>query len=280
MQPLILASSILARYTAPNIVKVREGWDLVVLRMMENKEAAVSRITRGVWSVLIACVFLAVAGGAACALGAREEVSVNDIGDFDQVSLEISGELILTQGDRESLAIEASPSDLSRIVTEVRLRALHIAKNRATQSPVGPVTYRLTMKNIAGLETHSSGSIRAGSIATDTLHIAIQSSGNITIDSLIARSLEVVISSSGECTLSGQVDRQAVRISSSGDYRAGKLASRETKIQVTSSGESTIRVTESLDALISSSGDIRYHGNPPRITSRITSSGHLIHMGD
>jgi len=206
-------------------------------------------------------------------------VSPQDIEGFTSISLEVNGQLLLVQGDMDSLAIEASPSDLSRIVAEVRAGTLHIAKNQATPSPVGPVTYRVTARIIKGLETHSSGTIRAKTIATDTLRIAIQSSGSITVDSLTASQLEVVISSSGNCTLAGQVDRQLIRISSSGGYQAGKLDSREAKIQVTSSGASTVRVAESLEALISSSGDIRYYGDPPRVTSRITSSGRLIRLG-
>ena len=239
-----------------------------------------SRNTIRVRHAVAACILLAVAAVPAHAWGGYEETATREIKGFDRVSLEVSGELILTQGDAETLDIQASPSALSRIVTEVRQRTLHISKDPATPPPAGPVTYRLTMKSVAGLETNSSGSIRAENIGADALRIAIHSSGGITVDSLLASSLDVEISSSGDCTLSGQVDRQTVRVSSSGTYRAGKLSSREARIQVTSSGESTVRVLEILDVLISSSGNVRYYGSPPRITSRITSSGRLMRLGD
>jgi hypothetical protein len=221
---------------------------------------------------MLACYLLPAA--AAFAQEARQ------VEGFDRVSLEINGELFLTQGDAESLEIEASPANLSRIVTQVRQGTLHISKNPATRDPVGRVTYWLTMKSVAGLETHSSGSIRAKDIASDSLRILISSSGGIRVDSLRARSLEVLISSSGNCTLSGEVDQQAVRISSSGAYRAGGLSSREARVQLTSSGEATIRVLETLDAHISSSGNVRYYGSPPRVASQLSSSGRLVRLGD
>jgi len=231
-----------------------------------------SRSTRTFWSPLIACILLA-----AVSASAQDR---RDVKGFDQVSLEINGELLLTQGDAESLEIQASPTDLSRIRTEVRQRILHISRDPAAPPPRGRVVYRLTMKSIAGLETHSSGSIRAGNIRAEALRIHISSSGGIRVDGLLARSLDVVISSSGDCTLSGQAESQSVRISSSGSYRAGKLSSREARVQVTSSGEATVRVEETLDALLSSSGGVRYYGDPPQVASRVTSSGRLVRLGD
>jgi carbon monoxide dehydrogenase subunit G len=174
--------------------------------------------------------------------------------------------------------IEASADDLSRISTGVVARTLRIAQVSPGRSPRGPVTYRLTMRSIAGLATSSSGSIHATTVETDTLRITISSSGSVIIDSLAARTVDVIISSSGDCTLSGTVDRQTVRISSSGEYRAADLASREASVQLTSSGEATLRVAERLEARISSSGDVRYRGNPPRVTTHTSSSGRVIKL--
>lgn len=156
--------------------------------------------------------------------------TVRDVRGFDHVELSIPGELILTQGDAESLEIEASAADLARITTGLFGGVLRIAQVNPGPGPRGPVTYRLTMKKIAGLATSSSGSIRAASVATDGLRVTISSSGSITIDRLTARTLDVSISSSGSLTVAGTADRQTVQLSSSGEYRAENLASRDASV--------------------------------------------------
>jgi hypothetical protein len=204
--------------------------------------------------------------------------SVRDVQNFDRVALSIRGELILTQGERESLTIEASAADLEVIATEVRGGTLQIGQAGSGPGPRGPVTYRLSMKRIAGLATSSSGNIQANSIEADSLSIAISSSGSVVIGRLAAKQLQVSISSSGSCTIGGTVDQQRVQLSSSGEYRAENLASRTASVGVSSSGSATIRVSESLDARISSSGSVRYRGNPPRVSANSSSSGRLIKL--
>jgi hypothetical protein len=233
---------------------------------------------RNVSRWLIACLLGAVCVSAAAFPPAETGSTVRTVRGFDRVELATRGELILTQGDGESLQIEASPSDLALITTVVRGTTLQIAAVNPGPGPRGPVTYRLAMKKIAGLATSSSGNIRAASIESDALRIISSSSGRIVIDRLTARTLDVKLSSSGSCTVEGTVDRQTIQLSSSGEYRAERLASREASVGVSSSGSATLRVSESLAARISSSGNVRYRGNPPNVTSNASSSGRLIKL--
>jgi hypothetical protein len=236
--------------------------------------------SRRLWvSIFIAIALLALAGFEAGAFGARERGSVRDVGGFDSVIFGTSGELIIMQGDQEALEIEAMASDLPNIVTEVRGTTLYIGREGPSFS-FRPPLFRLAMKTIAGLETHSSGKISAKDISTGSLRLQISSSGGISIDSLAANSLEVQISSSGSVSVAGAVEQQNIRLSSSGCYSAKNLASRTAKVNVSSSGSATLRVAESLEANITSSGSVRYYGNPPQVNGNVTSSGRLVRLGD
>jgi hypothetical protein len=215
------------------------------------------------------------------AFGGRETGSIRDVRGFDSVSFDTSGELIITQGDREALEIVARASDLPNIVTEVRGGTLFIGRQGSGLAfSFRPPIFRLTMKTIAGLETHSSGRITAGELRATSLRIQISSSGGIWIDSLAADSLDVQISSSGSLSVSGRVEQQTVRLSSSGSYSGGKLASETARVRVSSSGTATLRVSESLEASVTSSGGVRYYGNPPRVEANVTSSGRLVRLGE
>jgi len=228
-------------------------------------------------SWLLAVLLAAAVGIPAVAFPSAEIGSaVRDVKSFDRVELAMRGELVLTQGDTEALQIEASAEDLALISTVVRAGTLRIEQANPGSGPRGPVTYRLSMKRIAGLSTSSSGNIQSNSIETDSLRITISSSGSVILGRIGATSLDVTISSSGSCTIGGAVDRQHVQLSSSGDYRAENLSSRDASIQLSSSGSADVRVSESLEASISSSGSLRYRGNPPRVNAATSSSGRAI----
>lgn len=231
---------------------------------------------------VVRCAFVllvAVIGMPAAAFPAGETFgTVRDVHGFDKVEIGIQGEVILTQGTAESLEIAASAEDLARISTVVSMGTLRIAAVRPNDSPRGSITYKLTMKSVSGLATNSSGSISAESIEADGLALTIHSSGSITIGSLNARTLAVEITSSGAVTVAGTVERQTLRSSSSGEYRAENLASREATVNLSSSGRATIRVSERLTAKLSSSGDVRYRGNPSKVLADASSSGKLVKL--
>lgn len=204
--------------------------------------------------------------------------AVRDVRGFDKVELSVPGKLIVTQGATESLEIEASAADLARISTVVTMGTLRIAQVRPNDSPQGPITYRLTMKNIAGLSTNSSGSIEVARIDTSVLALTVHSSGSIAVGALSAKTLAVEISSSGNVTVAGTVERQSLKSSSSGEYRADDLASRVATCTLSSSGQATIRVADELVGTLSSSGDLRYRGNPAKVSASTSSSGVLVKL--
>lgn len=215
------------------------------------------------------------------ALGMREARSVREVGGFDSVRFGTSGELIITQGDREALEIVARADDLPNLVTEVSNGTLSIGREGAAPlfSLRAPV-FRLTMKTIRSLEAHSSGRISARDLRADSLRVRISSSGDVSIASLAASALEVVISSSGSLRVAGEVDRQDVLLSSSGSYSAADLVSKTARVRAVSSGSATLRVSDGLDATVSSSGDVRYFGSPQGVNGKVTSSGRLVKLGD
>jgi hypothetical protein len=231
-------------------------------------------------SIMFGIAFMAVFCFEASASGGQEGRSIREVQGFDGVSLETRGVLIVTQGDRETLEIEAPSSDLPEIVTEVRGGMLHIGRNEARHlfEFAAPV-FRLTMKNIAALEAHSSGRISAPAIRADSLRVLISSSGGVAIDSLNAGSLEVRVSSSGSFRAAGSVNLLDLVLSSSGDFAGGDLASGTATVRASSSGTATLRFRDSLRAEVTSSGDVRYYGSPERANGRVTSSGRLVRLG-
>jgi hypothetical protein len=217
------------------------------------------------------------------------------------VDLATMGTLHIEVGDRESLRVEAQDNLMEYLETEVRNGQLRIGtRNRVRLRSTRPIHYYLTVTGLDTIAISSSGDIEApdlqaerfsitiastgdlemGDLEADTLTVKTSSSGDVTMGKLNADTLEVNISSTGDLDIAGgEVKTQQVTITSSGRYTAQDLASEEADVRLTSSGSATIWVQDNLKASLSSSGDLRYRGDPT-VDATTTSSGDVTPIGE
>jgi hypothetical protein len=229
---------------------------------------------------------------------AQEERSVSD---FRGVELATIGTLHIEVGERESLRIEAEDNLLPYLKSEVRGETLTIEVQSGTNlRTTRPVHYYLTVVDLDSVTLSSSGDAEApdlesklftvrvsssgglhmGDLTCDTFRAVVSSSGDVSVGQLHGQRLEVELRSSGDLTIAGgEMERQEIQVSSSGSYTARDLESQEADVRLGSSGSATIWVRERLTAHLSSSGNLRYAGNP-RADVTTTSSGNVIHVGE
>ena len=60
----------------------------------------------------------------------------------------------------------------------------------------------------------------------------------------------------------GQVDDQIIALISAGNYEAENLMSATVDVEIADSGSATVRVSTTLNADITGSGSVFYHGSP------------------
>jgi hypothetical protein len=257
-------------------------------------------------TILLATIILATLVLSACGIGDGKTVrgsgnvveETRAVSGVSGVELATIGTLTIAVGDTESLRIEAEDNLMEYLETEVRL-SIETQDNIRLDAK-RPVNYYLTVTGLDTIEISSSGDIQApdleaerfsinisssgdlemGDLEADSLTVRISSSGDVTMGVLDANTLEVDISSSGNLTIaSGQVKTQNITISSSGNYTAQDLESDEAVVRFSSSGSATIWVQDYLKANLSSSGDLRYRGNPT-VDATTTSSGDVIQIGE
>ncbi|HEY3374110.1 MAG TPA: head GIN domain-containing protein [Candidatus Aquicultor sp.] len=232
----------------------------------------------------IVCIFLIIASavGITVALASCSRVVVGsgnvvettrDVKDFTRISLSGSGTLNITQGDTESLRIEAEENILPEIKTTVRGGELHIAINdtRSVVTPTKPINYFVTVKDLRALQLSGSAKAKSGRIRTDDMDIATSGSGDVTME-LYADSLTVNGSGSSAFTISGRVGSQKILISGSGSYTAPDLFSTSCDVDISGSGSAKVRVSKNLDVRVSGSGEVDYIGEPT-VNENISGSG-------
>ena len=207
-----------------------------------------------------------------------------DVSDFTGITLATIGTLYIEVGSFESLRIEAEDNLLELFETSVRNDMLTIKiRDNVNSRTRKPVSYHLTVIELDTIrlsssgdavapdleakrfivDLSSSGDLEMGDLDADELIVQLSSSGDMSMGDLRAGTLEAILSSSGDLSIAGGVvEKQDIVLSSSGDYVAGRLKNSEATVRLSSSGDATIRVSDYLNAHLTSSGDLLYYGNP------------------
>jgi ketosteroid isomerase-like protein len=200
-----------------------------------------------------------------------------DVSDFDRVSLNGVGTLIISQGDTESLSIEAEAKVLKRIETGVRNGTLTIQPARSFRTNE-PITYHLSVTRLTGIELSGAGQVQADQLTAEDLELSVDGAGAIQIANLAATNLQVTASGNVGISLDGEVDQQTVSISQAGKYQAGELQSRVAVVTVDGASQAVVSVSESLDATASGAARIEYIGNP-EVRENVSAAASVVQAG-
>ncbi len=196
------------------------------------------------------------------------------------VSMTIPGNLEIQQGVAESLTVSGDDNILALLATDMRGDELVIGwKSNANVRPFRPLQIKLTVKDLQGVTSSSSGKVTVGSLTTGDFRLTLSSSGNVVMDALQADNVTANLSSSGDILLKGSANRLDLQLTSSGNFMGGDFQVRQAGVRVSSSGNATLWVTERLNVNITSSGNVAYYGDPA-VLQTITSSGNLIPRGN
>jgi hypothetical protein len=193
-------------------------------------------------------------------------------GSFTGVSTSSAIDVILSQGDNNSIMVEADENLHEYIITEIKDGTLHIYTD-ANIREAEMKRVHVTMKEINYVGSSSAGDvIGITPVKTSNLKLSASSAGDIKLE-VYAQTLDLNGSSAGDITLSGEVDMLDANLSSAGDLNAFNLKTREADVTASSSGDADIYVTEILRARASSAGDVNYKGDPKNVDAHSSSAG-------
>ena len=212
-----------------------------------------------------------------------------EVSNFDRVFLRDYGELVITQGEEESLTIKTDRDILPKIKTEVREGRLVIKIGGHWLDKLGHalstsltrqwIKYNLTVKKLTGLEIAGAVRVNASDIETDRLALKLSGAGQINIKALSAEVLEVDSPGAGAINISGKVEEQRVVISGAGSYKAPKLESRRASVDLRGAGQATVWAVEDLDVAIRGLGSVEYYGTPA-VKKSISGLGSVTSLGN
>ena len=213
--------------------------------------------------------------------GERVTAAAPPVGPFTRVALNGYAELLLVQGEREAVTIEATPRASARI----RIRS---ADGKLTIDAVDdrpwwgflaggsprPPKVTVHFRTLEALDLAGAVKVAAASIEADRLAIEASGAATVKVDALRAQSLRFAGSGAVKGEFAGSLADQSIAIAGAGDYRAAGLASQTAKIAVSGAGRAVVSVAKSLDAEISGAGSIEYIGDPV-VHDRISGAGRI-----
>jgi hypothetical protein len=206
-----------------------------------------------------------------------------DVHGFDAVRLDGAGTLKITQGETESLTIEAEDNILPKLKSNVQGDTLILGHQdnfwRNALIPTREITYTLTVIDLTALTFNGAGNLDMGDLETNSLKVEINGAGQVKIDDLTADSLSVRISGTGNVDIGGEVTEQSITIDGAGNVKAGDLQTTSTSVNFNGVANATVWATESLDVSINGGGSLNYYGSPS-VSQYINGAGNITNMGE
>ncbi len=189
---------------------------------------------------------------------------------FNRILLRNVGDLILTQGPRLDLRVEATPERLPEVITRVQDGCLVLgvghtwweAITTEMLHPRGHVLYRVTVGDLEELEIHGTGEVECARLAVDRLRIRAGGMSRVHIAHLEADHLRVELGGQSHFVLGGQVRRQEVVIKGLGYYDAAGLHSEFAEVDIGGKGHAVVWAEKDLLVYIAGLGTVEYYGNP------------------
>ena len=212
------------------------------------------------------------------AFGAGVLTEERSVDGFDAVEWNAIGELVIEQRAAQRLRVQAEPDVLPKILTEVRQRCLYITLAPGRLQTQQPIRIDLDVRSLRTLRTLGAGTVHFGSLAGDALELDLAASGDVFVAGLTTRQLTLRMAGAGDVAIArGSVDVQRVVIAGSGHYLAPRVASHRSTVSIEGSGSVEVAVRDELDAHISGSGEISYHG-APALRQQVTGAGRVMRL--
>ena len=294
----------MGRVPASNLWALTHIWPFLLIAL------GVGLILRGLWRPLGAVVSTLVVIGAAAAVVFAPQMgwdkaqdwqwAVNDSfggaipgsgkiktetripGEFNAIAIRYPGTIVVQQGDKNLVVVEADDNLLPQLTTEVRGGTLIIQNSEENYSKrvssSRTVTITITVKDVKEIAFSAAGKLEVNGLKTGKFDLRLSGAGDAILNGLELDTLAVSLSGAGKITAAGTSNNLSVSISGLGDFEGTNLQVHIAEIQISGAGTATVRASDTLEAKVSGAGTVNYYGSP-KVTQTISGAGSVNQMG-
>jgi hypothetical protein len=237
-------------------------------------------LTMAVTAAAVSAAFLlpvpAFAEGASLQGSGHEVAQTRPVGTFTSLRVEgpvdvhahpgAAGNVVVHAEDNLQPLIETTLEGQTLVVRIARRASFTTWKHMSVDVPFG---------QLASLQIRGSGDVTVDDLTAPRFDASVSGSGDLRIERATIGTLVTEIAGSGDMSFTGRADEARYAIAGSGDVRAGSLVAKKVVVSISGSGDAEVNATESLDASVSGSGDIRYAGHPSFVGRHVHGSGDI-----
>ncbi len=207
--------------------------------------------------------------------GTAAGTAERDVGAYDGVVVTGSFDVTLTAG-AGPVKVDAPADWLGRVSTVVKDGTLHIGFDPPNVGNAPRIAVSAPGDGVHAVTLSGSGNVKAETaLRGAAVALVVSGSGDIaaTVES---DRLDASVSGSGSIDVKGAAKQLEARVSGSGEIGADELTATDANVSITGSGDVDVKATGKLSCQLTGSGDLRYHGTPPKLEScNATGSGKI-----
>ena len=163
------------------------------------------------------------------------------LADFNAIELGNALNVILSQGEVQSIKVETNEGLQEFIKTEVDNGVLKITQSNKMKNPTKLIVY-VTVKNINKITLTGASELKSETpIKSDKLELNSSGASEITLD-LAVNELESNFSGASDITLNGTATTHNILISGASDLKAGGLVTQETTLNASVASDIEVNV--------------------------------------
>lgn len=197
-------------------------------------------------------------------------------GHFTKVHSGGSWEVVLTEGNKDEIKIEARGVSMDKVRTEIDGDVLSLGLVKGNYNNV-KLKFYVTYKELEGVKCSGSGTMEVNSpVRSEEFYAGLSGSGDIIMDKLEAEELSVSISGSADLKIKGgKINQAEIKQSGSGDFHGENLAIDVLEVSKSGSGDTHVGDLGKVSLSASGSGDVIYSGSPTIGNIRTSGSSSL-----
>lgn len=191
--------------------------------------------------------------------------------------IDISGmfDIRLSQGEEAVVVLETDQNLIDYTSIEVRNNTLYVTTDRDVMLRPTKMELQISYPQLEQIHIGGACKLHASNpLKTRSLKLNISGAAEIVLD-LDVEELLTSVSGAANIQLSGISNSHQVSLSGASNLRAENLRSLETRINLSGAGSAHVYASETLHAILSGVGSVRYYGNPLEVKTEKTGLGSI-----
>ena len=203
--------------------------------------------------------------------------------EFTAVSIDYPADIIIRQGDTQSVTVEADDNLLPQLSTRVSNGVLYVQNSEPNHServnPTMLVRINITVKDLREVNYPTAGSVRIENFQTDSLEVNVDGAGRLTLDHVTIGRLIVGLDGAGDIDASGTAESIEIEVDGVGSFKGADLSAETARVTINGAGSATVWVEDQLTVNINGVGSVSYYGSP-QVHESVDGLGTVRRIGD